>query len=179
MMTTTTTTREEEDGDEDDDDDDGSENESADGIYLGKKPPGSAQTVEEDEEKDPYAISDDSDDDAQMEEIRRKILAAKPFSNAEDASHKKVPETIPRPQRLQHDSDAEPDSDNGEDGEDDDFDSIIDATPRDRQDRLEQAREGEVHGYCNNANIFVDHSFCAEEVVNHTEDTGVLAKLLV
>ncbi len=119
----------EEDEDEDDEDDNSEKEGSVDGIYLGKKPaPGDLPPAEE-EEKDPYAISDDSDDDAQMEEIRRKILASKPFSNPADTSQKKAPETVARPSRLQPDVDAEPDSDNDEDGEDDEFDGIIDATP--------------------------------------------------
>ena len=144
---------EEEDSDEDDDDEDdeGSENEgSIDGIYLGSKPPpkkSSSKNLEEaqeEEEKDPYAISDDSDDDAEMEAIRRKILASKPFTDSaakkpsipnldEEEDSRKGPQTIPRPQpqgRFKPDSDAEPDSDNGEEDEgDDEFDNIINATP--------------------------------------------------
>ena len=93
-----------------------------DGIYLGKDP--SQIEQEGDTEKDRYALSDDSDDDAAMEEIRRKVLASKAFTNTE--GDKKRPETIPRPQNVKDDSDVEPDSDNGED---DDFDNIINATP--------------------------------------------------
>lgn len=98
---------------------------SVDGIYLGKKP-AKKQEEEEEEDRDPYAISDDSDEDAAMEEIRRKVLASKTFSNP-SAQDKKKPESIPRPQTLKPDSDIEPDSDNGED--DDEFDNIINATP--------------------------------------------------
>ncbi|OTA65799.1 DUF367-domain-containing protein [Hypoxylon sp. EC38] len=127
---------EDEDADEKDEDDD---NDSVDGIYLGKKPsqwpkPGESTKDQEEEEpsRDPFDISDDSDDDAEMEEIRRKILASKPFVNAE-ADQKPKAQTIPpplQPQRYEVDSDAEPDSDNGEDDEGDDaFDNIIDATP--------------------------------------------------
>jgi pre-rRNA-processing protein TSR3 len=117
-----------------DEEDEGGEDE-VDGIYLGEKPKifGKGGFVEEEEEKDRFAISDDSEDDAQMEEIRRKILASKPFQDkaAEKIEEKKAPETIPRPQhRLKPDSDVEPDSDNGsEDGEDAEFDNIINATP--------------------------------------------------
>lgn len=120
---------EDEDGSDDEDDDEG----SVDGIYLGKKPE-PKQKAPEVQEKDPFDISDDSDEDAAMEEIRRKVLASKPFANPEDAGDKKRLETIPRPQHQQNphqklkvDSDAEPDSDNGE--EDDEFDNIIAATP--------------------------------------------------
>lgn len=114
---------------DDDDEDDNEENEgSVDGIYLGKKPqwPRPGEEQEEEEEEDRYALSDDSDDDAAMEEIRRKVLASKTFTNP-TPQEKKKPETIPRPQQLKPDLDIEPDSDNG--SEDDDFDHIIEATP--------------------------------------------------
>jgi pre-rRNA-processing protein TSR3 len=123
------------DSDDDDDKDDGEdgskseeEEEEVDGIYLGNKPvvkPGRLrkdlfETPEED-------VDDDEEDDAaEMEEIRRRILAAKPFANASDSGQKKAPETIPRPEQLKLDPDVEPDSDNGEDNE---FDNIINATP--------------------------------------------------
>lgn len=91
---------EEEDGDEDDSEGDG----SIDGIYLGKRPAKQPVPDEDDEDKDPYAISDDSDDDAAMEEIRRKVLASKTFSNpAPEGIDKKKPATIPRPQNLKVD----------------------------------------------------------------------------
>ncbi|KAM0285462.1 hypothetical protein ACHAQH_001411 [Verticillium albo-atrum] len=127
---------------EDEDDESGNgkgsvdDNESVDGIYLGnngatkptKKDKAKAEDEEEEEEeeKDRYALSDDSDEEAAMEEIRRKVLASKTFSNPQ-ATEKKKPETIARPQQMKPDSDVEPDSDNGED--DDDFDNIINATP--------------------------------------------------
>jgi pre-rRNA-processing protein TSR3 len=121
----------EEDGDEDEDEDEEKDDdeESIDGIYLGSKPPPKNQQ-EQPEEKDRFALPSDSeeeDDDAEMEAIRRKILASKPFSNPEP-EEKKPLETVPRPeQKYKPDSDAEPDSDNGSD--DDEFDNIIDATP--------------------------------------------------
>ncbi|KND93359.1 Ribosome biogenesis protein TSR3 [Tolypocladium ophioglossoides CBS 100239] len=130
---------------------------SVDGIYLGKRPldpkPGEAPATEHDDDKgdrDPFDISDDSDDDAaDMEEIRRKVLASKTFSNpnpeAEAESSDKKPATIPRPQprrQFKVDLDVQPDSDNGDDdhgdddggesdfdGGDDEFDNIIEATP--------------------------------------------------
>ncbi|KUI72409.1 Ribosome biogenesis protein TSR3 [Cytospora mali] len=124
---------EEESGEEEEDEDDDDDG-SVDGIYLGRKPEPNQKQSQED--KDPFDITDDSDDeDAAMEEIRRKVLAAKPFANPEDSEDKKRVETIPRPQqqhdhkqKMKVDSDAEPDSDNGEE-EDDEFDSIIAATP--------------------------------------------------
>jgi pre-rRNA-processing protein TSR3 len=120
---------------EDNEDEDEAAEDAPDGIYLGTKPKkfGKGGFEEEEEEKDPFAISDDSDDDAQMEEIRRKILASKPFqgSTVERIEPKTAPETIPRPQQqFKPDSDVEPDSDNGSDAEDDaEFDDIINATP--------------------------------------------------
>ncbi|PON21814.1 pre-rRNA-processing protein TSR3 [Trichoderma gamsii] len=148
------------DDEDDEDEEENSEEEvnseeegSIDGIYLGKKPPSKKnQTQEEeedddDEDKDPYALSDDSDDDAAMEEIRRKVLASKTFTNPNpNTDEKQKPAAIPRPQqsRFKADLDIEPDSDNensndsdnsgdedgGEgEGEDDEFDNIIAATP--------------------------------------------------
>ncbi len=77
-------------------------------------------------EKDPLDISSDSDDEEQMAELRRKVLQSKPFTNPSDQKQKPQPEKISRPEALPIDSDAEPDSDNGED---DAFDNIINATP--------------------------------------------------
>lgn len=96
------------------------------GIYLGKRPPKPVEDAEEEvESKDPFDISDDEDDEEEMAELRRRVLASKPFSNPE-SSLKKPPEKVARPVPLKEDSDVEPDSDNGED---DEFDNIIDATP--------------------------------------------------
>jgi pre-rRNA-processing protein TSR3 len=102
---------------------------SVDGIYLGREEPlKQIEAAGKDEEgEDPYAIPDGSGDDEEMTEIRRKILASKPFSNPADTGQKKAPESIPRPQQLYPDSDVELDSDNGEG--DDEFDNIINATP--------------------------------------------------
>ncbi|RFU74679.1 pre-rrna-processing tsr3 [Trichoderma arundinaceum] len=136
----------EDDEENSDDDEDSAEEGSIDGIYLGKRPPKQAEKEEdEDEDKDPYALSDDSDDDAAMEEIRRKVLASKTFTNpTPKVDEKQKPTTIPRPQqqRFKADLDIEPDSDNdnggdssddqdrdGSEGDDDEFDNIIAATP--------------------------------------------------
>ncbi|KAF5136747.1 Ribosome biogenesis protein TSR3 [Metarhizium anisopliae] len=87
---------------------------------------------------------DIEDDDDAMEEIRRKVLASKTFSNPnpELEQEKKKPASIPRPQqrhRYQVDLDMQPDSDNERSGDnqddsdaagdDDEFDNIIEATP--------------------------------------------------
>lgn len=131
---------EEKDGEEDDSEAERSDgNDSVEGIYLGSKKPSKPQwpklgaateDAAEKKSKDPFDISDDSDDEAEMEEIRRKVLASKAFTHpGEVDASKKKPETVARPQpdRYKIDSDAEPDSDNGED--DDEFDNIIDAVP--------------------------------------------------
>ncbi|KAI1495790.1 hypothetical protein F5X99DRAFT_107082 [Biscogniauxia marginata] len=131
----------EEDGkDESEDGKDEEDDASIDGIYLGKKPsqwprPGESMGDQNKEQgKDPFDISDGSDDDAEMEEIRRKVLASKPFTGSEDTDWKPKPQAIlpPQPERFKVDSDIEPDSDNGDEDEDDEndtFDNIIDATP--------------------------------------------------
>ncbi|KAL2176716.1 uncharacterized protein P884DRAFT_260799 [Thermothelomyces heterothallicus CBS 202.75] len=126
---------EESSGDEDEDEGggggkgDGADDESVDGIYLGAKPPPKTQSAQTGE-KDRFALPSESgeeDDDAEMEAIRRKILASKPFANPEP-DEKKSLQTVPRPpQQYKPDSDAEPDSDNGSDN--DEFDNIINATP--------------------------------------------------
>ncbi|KAJ2983899.1 hypothetical protein NUW58_g6174 [Xylaria curta] len=127
---------------EEDDDEDGS-NESIDGIYLGKKPaqwpkPGDAaeDPKKPQRKKGPFDITDDEDnedDEAEMEEIRRKILASKPFAEPDAMGKKPKPQAIPapQPQKYEVDLDMEPDSDNGDSGADADdaFDNIIDATP--------------------------------------------------
>ncbi|KEY67968.1 hypothetical protein S7711_02173 [Stachybotrys chartarum IBT 7711] len=128
----------EDEDEDDDDDDDGREkdSDSIDGIYLGKKPNPTAAGDEE-EDRDPYAISDDSDDDAAMEEIRRKVLASKTFTNP-DPEDRRKPATIARPQQqFKPATDVQPDSDNHEedgdsdddDNDDDQFDQIMAAMP--------------------------------------------------
>ncbi|CAK7230356.1 ribosome bioproteinsis protein tsr3 [Sporothrix bragantina] len=131
-------------------DDDGSDSGEG-GSEDGSDENDDEDAAEEDDDRDPFAISDDSDDDAQMEEIRRKVLASKAFANPTTKTAKelqKPPEPAPRPGQLRPDSDAEPDSDNhqqydssedednsdsdgGEGGADDDLelDQIIMATP--------------------------------------------------
>jgi pre-rRNA-processing protein TSR3 len=110
--------------DDEDEDEDEENDEEVDGIYLGKKP----EKVEEPEvERDPFDISDDEDDEEEMAELRRRVLASKPFTNPK-ASGEKVLEKIARPTPLKEDSEVEPDSDNGDEGEDDEFDNIINAT---------------------------------------------------
>ena len=135
--------------DEDESDAQSGEEDEVDGIYLGKRPldpkPGEEPSSEQlKRDKDPFDISDDSDDDAAMEEIRRKVLASKTFSNPNpEGEGGAKPATIPRPQQRQQfqvDMEARPDSDNDRsddqddsddnvDDDDDEFDNIIEATP--------------------------------------------------
>jgi len=135
-------------GDEDDEDKgEGEESgEEVDGIYLGTKPPRqnkpSPSDEDEDEDtkdpseeegRDPFDLPPtDSDEEEQMAEIRRRVLASKPFSNPSPTSS--LPKTAQPPtQRNQSfqespniSSNSDSDSDNGED---DEFDGIINATP--------------------------------------------------
>lgn len=73
--------------------------------------------------RDPLAISEEEDDEEEMAELRRRVLASKPFSNPSH-EEKKPPEKIARTATI--DSDAESGSDIGDN---DAFDNIIDATP--------------------------------------------------
>ena len=117
-------------------DEEGEDDDSVDGIFLGKMPEKSAKE-EPEEEVDRYALSEDSDDDA-MAEIRRKVLASKAFAITDDKSDKKRPEMIPRPQHSQDGSDAESVPGSLNEGDDDEFDQIIEATPN--TDKLGLAR---------------------------------------
>lgn len=118
-----------EDEDDDEDAEDNDEEGSIDGIYLGSKPPKNSSDPSSSlpqNDRDPFDISDDSDDEAEMAELRRQVLASKPFSNPASTS-KPSPAHIPRPEPVAE-PDVQADSDNGSDGDDDEFDSIIDAT---------------------------------------------------
>ena len=74
---------------------------------------------------DPLAMSDEEDDEEEMAELRRRVLASKPFSNP-NTEDRKPPEKIARMVSVPVDSDSESGSDMGNN---DVFDSIIDATP--------------------------------------------------
>ncbi|KAH7039119.1 hypothetical protein B0J12DRAFT_580741 [Macrophomina phaseolina] len=84
---------------------------------------------EEEAERDPYGLPpEESDNEEEMAELRRRVLASKPFANPEPEA--KGPEMISAPEAphaLQQDSDAESGSDI--EGMDDEFDNIINATP--------------------------------------------------
>ncbi|KAL1587314.1 18S rRNA aminocarboxypropyltransferase [Cladosporium halotolerans] len=127
---------EDEDGSGDEDGD--SDASSLGGIQLGGPKPGEqpkpGDPADEEEERDPYALPP-SDDEEEMAELRRRVLASKPFTNPkkpeDDAQNeRKVPERIQRagPAGMPEDSDAESGSDIGGD-DDEEFDNIMNAAP--------------------------------------------------
>ena len=76
---------------------------------------------------DPLGLSDEEDDDEEeMAELRRRVLASKPFSNPNTHDDKKPPERIARAVPVEVDSDSESGSGLSDN---DAFDNIIDATP--------------------------------------------------
>ena len=83
--------------------------------------------IQDDMEKDPFDLGDEEEDDAEeMAELRRKVLASKPFSNPSHDEDKPALEKIQAPLRVPIDSDEESGSEPGDDSA---FDNIIDATP--------------------------------------------------
>ena len=74
---------------------------------------------------DSLAVSDEEDDEEEMAELRRRVLASKPFSNP-SVEDKKAREKITKMESVPIDSDSESGS---ELGDNDAFDNIIDATP--------------------------------------------------
>jgi pre-rRNA-processing protein TSR3 len=125
-----------EDGDEENDDSDSS---SMGGIQLGGPKPGEQPlpgtgNEDEDEGRDPFDLPEE-DDEEEMAELRRRVLASKPFSNpSTSTADRQAPERMARPSEpekptdLLEDSDAESGSDIGG-GDDDEFDSIMNAAP--------------------------------------------------
>ena len=65
-------------------------------------------------------------DEEEMAELRRRVLLSKPFSNPNETNRKARLQTIPRPDPVPVESDAESVSDIGDNSA---FDQIIDATP--------------------------------------------------
>lgn len=129
--------------DSEDDDEEGSGDEDGDsnasslgGIQLGGPKPGEQPKPkdlddEEEEERDPFGLPP-SDDEEEMAELRRRVLASKPFTNpskpTDDNDTKAVPERLERGNTMPEDSDAESGSDIvGSD--DDEFDNIMNAAP--------------------------------------------------
>ncbi|CAK4030733.1 RLI and DUF367 domain-containing [Lecanosticta acicola] len=126
----------------DEDDEDGSDASSMGGIDLGGPKPGEQPKVhgntsdqdEEEEDRDPFDLPPDDDDEEEMAELRRRVLASKPFSNPSKKTEdeRQAPERIQRPSesskpQLPEDSDAESGSDI--ENEDDEFDNIMNAAP--------------------------------------------------
>ena len=72
---------------------------------------------------DPLALSEDEDDEEEMAELRRRVLASKPFTNP-SREEKKPPEKVER--AVPVDSDSESGSDLADNEA---FDNIIDAVP--------------------------------------------------
>lgn len=107
----------ESDDDEEDDNEDGEDKESD----------------EEDEvdPRNPYNLPESDDDEEEMAELRRRVLASKPFANpkpAEEVDDKRQPERIARTDPAPADkTDAGTDSE--ADGEDEEFDSFMNAQP--------------------------------------------------
>ncbi|KAG9192438.1 hypothetical protein G6011_11172 [Alternaria panax] len=104
---------------------------------------GDAEEEEEDEidPRNPYNIPESSDDEEEMAELRRRVLASKPFTNPtpkdeenddNDENEKKKPERIPQtePAPRNAKADEEGDSEPAEaDADDDEFDSFMAAQP--------------------------------------------------
>jgi pre-rRNA-processing protein TSR3 len=110
---------------DDDEDEDEDEDEDGEGDEDGKV-----------DHQNPYNIPESSDDEEEMAELRRRVLASKPFANPtpkdqEDEDEKKVPERIPRtePAPKSTSKDDEQDSDPPDNDEDDEFDSFMAAQP--------------------------------------------------
>lgn len=110
--------------DESDDDDDGDEE-------------GEEEEEEGPDPRNPYDLPESDSDEEEMAELRRRVLASKPFANpaptSDDADEKKQPERVARteprtepPPRDDSDGKSEGDED---DGEDDEFDSFMNAQP--------------------------------------------------
>ncbi|KAF1843980.1 DUF367-domain-containing protein [Cucurbitaria berberidis CBS 394.84] len=98
----------------------------------------------EDEDEDeidprnPYDLPESSDDEEEMAELRRRVLASKPFANPapkddEDEDEKKAPERIPRTEPALPSNSKEAKEDDSdppaEDAGDDEFDNFMAAQP--------------------------------------------------
>lgn len=109
--------------DESDEDDDDGDEEDKD------------QEEEEDkiDPQNPYNIPESSDDEEEMAELRRRVLASKPFQNPtskdedDEDGEKKAPERIPRTEPAP--AEDEEDEDGSDAAEDDEFDSFMAAQP--------------------------------------------------
>ena len=83
---------------------------------------------DENEEADPLELPEEEDDEEEMADLRRRVLASKPFANSTmDKGEKKKPTVIERPGKPGM-SDGESASE-AEEEDNSAFDNIIDATP--------------------------------------------------
>jgi pre-rRNA-processing protein TSR3 len=123
--------------DDDEDDEEASETSSLGGIQLGgpkpgEKPAATEDNGDEDDEHDPYGLPPTDDDEEEMAELRRRVLASKPFTNPTPDTSKPAPERVQRQvesAKLPADSDAESGSEVDANEEDDEFDNIMNAAP--------------------------------------------------
>ncbi|KHJ34182.1 putative rli and duf367 domain protein [Erysiphe necator] len=109
----------------------GESNDEVDGIFLGSNSFYSTKKSDEDEQTSALlsdgSCSDDSEDE--MVELRKKVLASKPFSGCSVAGKRDKLEKIARPvinSKKESDTESELESDNGND---DEFDSIMNVAP--------------------------------------------------
>lgn len=125
-----------EDGEEGSDEDGDSDASSLGGIQLGGPKPGEqpkpGNLDDEEEEHDPFGLPP-SDDEEEMAELRRRVLASKPFTNpskpTDDNDAKAAPERLERGVTdMPEDSDAESGSEIAG-SDDDEFDNIMNAAP--------------------------------------------------
>lgn len=89
--------------------------------------------------RNPYDLPDDSEEEREMAELRRRVLASKPFQNpttkteSDDEDQKKAPQRIPRtepaPTSAHQDKDDESDGKEPDGVDDDEFDSFMAAQP--------------------------------------------------
>ncbi|KAK0318878.1 ribosome biogenesis protein tsr3 [Friedmanniomyces endolithicus] len=122
--------------DVDDDSEEGGDSDASSmgGIQLGgRKASKQGALGDEDEEHDPFALPP-SDDEEEMAELRRRVLASKPFANNSNATPSSP--TTQQPdhptksvQTLPEDSDAESGSEIGRADHDTEFDDIMNAAP--------------------------------------------------
>ncbi|KAF2629988.1 DUF367-domain-containing protein [Macroventuria anomochaeta] len=108
--------------DDDDDDDDDDEDEDEDEV----------------DPQNPYGLPESEDDEEEMAELRRRVLASKPFANPsskhtdeDEEDTKKAPERIPRtePAPTKEEDVDNSDVSNPDGADDDEFDSFMNAQP--------------------------------------------------
>ena len=98
--------------------------------------------ADEADPQNPYGLPESDDDEEEMAELRRRVLASKPFANPssktnhdsdeeEEGDTKKAPERIPRtepaPKQAQQDDGTDASNDGADD--DDEFDAFMNAQP--------------------------------------------------